>query len=380
MTDIILLLAALFLGLLIAYRWVRRKESGEGGDPFVDGLEAMVRRDWREAGRCFKRAAEQDSDNIRAYEQLGRVFRELGDLPKAVKIHSDLTVREGLSGTDRSRIHLELAKDLRKMARLREAQEAVAKAVEADRRNVSALVVQLELHEQEQRWDDALSVLKRIESVSGREQHNRRSQILVEHGRQKMADGQGRPGRILVKEALKLNPKTAAGYILMGDSYLAEARIEEAIQYWEKLPFEVPERASLVFERLEAVYFDHGRFGEMEKFYARVIQQRPENADAYLALAGFYERKGEFQQAIGILENGLAKIPGSLDLSRMLIRLLARSGQTQRLVSYTVELADRLLRKSRLYRCRSCGHESDEFHFRCPNCQAWDTLERPKLN
>ncbi|MFA7330315.1 MAG: tetratricopeptide repeat protein [Candidatus Delongbacteria bacterium] len=378
--DILFLLAALLIGLLIAYRWVRRKESGEGGDPFVDGLEAMVRRDWREAGRCFKRAVEQDSENIRAYEQLGRVFRELGELPKAVKIHSDLTVREGLSGVDRSRIHLELAKDLRKMGRLREAQEAAAKAVEADRRNVAALVVQLELHEQERRWDDALSVLKRIESVSGREQNNRRSQILVEQGRQKMADGQGRPGRILVKEALKLNPKSAAGYILMGDSYLTESRIDEAIQYWEKLPFEVPERASLVFERLEAVYFDHGRFGEMEKFYTRVIQQRPDNPDAYLALAGFYERKGDFALAISILENGLAKIPGSLDLSRMLIRLLARSGQTQRLVTYTVELADRLLRKSRLYRCRSCGHESDEFHFRCPGCQGWETLERPKLN
>jgi lipopolysaccharide biosynthesis regulator YciM len=299
---------------------------------------------------------------------------------KAVKIHSDLTVREGLSGTDRSRIHLELAKDLRKMSRLREAQEAVAKAVEADRRNVAALVVQLELHELEKRWDDALSVLKRIESVSGREQNNRRSQILVEQGRAKMDEGQGRPGRILVKEALKLNPKCAAGYILMGDSYLTEARIDEAIQYWEKLPFEVPERANLVFARLEAVYFDHGRFGEMEKFYTRVIQQRPENPDAYQALAGFYERKGDFQQAINVLENGLAKIPGGLDMSRMLIRLLARSGQTQRLVAYTVDLADRLLRKSRLYHCRSCGHESEDFHFRCPNCQAWDTLERPKLN
>ncbi len=380
MIDIIYLLAALLIGLLIAYSWARRKESGEGGDPFVDGLEAMVRRDWREAGRCFKRAVEQDSENIRAYEQLGRVFRELGELPKAVKIHSDLTVREGLSGVDRSRIHLELAKDLRKMGRLREAQEAAAKAVEADRRNVSALVVQLELHEQEQRWNDALAVLKRIESVSGREQNNRRSQILVEQGRQKMADGQGRPGRILVKEALKLNPKSAAGYILMGDSYLTESRIDEAIQFWEKLPFEVPERASLVFERLEAVYFDHGRFGEMEKFYTRVIQQRPENPDAYLALAGFYERKGDFALAVSILENGLAKIPGSLDLSRMLIRLLARSGQTQRLVTYTVELADRLLRKSRVYRCRTCGHESDEFHFRCPGCQGWETLERPQLN
>lgn len=377
MMDILILLGALLAGLLLAYRWVRRREIGEGGDPFVDGLEAMVRRDWREAARCFKRAVEQDSDNIRAYEQLGRVYRELGDLQRAVKIHSDLTVREGLSGVDRSRIHLELAKDLRKMGRLREAQEASEKSVQADRRNVAALVVRLELFELQEQWEEALETLKRIESVSGREQGLRRSQILVEQARKKMDEGQGRPGRVLVKEALKLNPASAAAYILMGDSYLAENRIDEAIQYWEKLPFEAPERAALVFDRLERVYFEHGRFEEMEKFYQRVIQSRPENPDAYQALAGFYERKGEYQQAIRVLEGGLEKIPGSLGLGRLLIRLFSRSGDTQRLTEFTVELADRLLRKARTYRCRGCGHELEEFHFRCPTCHGWDMLERP---
>jgi lipopolysaccharide biosynthesis regulator YciM len=377
MTDTLILLAALLVVLILAYRWVRRRETGEGGDPFVDGLEAMVRRDWREAARCFKRAVEQDSDNLRAYEQLGRVYRELGDLPRAVKIHSDLTVREGLSGVDRSRIHLELAKDLRKMGRLREAQEASEKSVQADRRNVAALVVRLELFELQEQWDEALETLKRIESVSGREQGLRRSQILVEQARRRMADGQGRPGRVLVKEALKINPASAAAYILMGDSYLAENRVEEAIQYWEKLPFEAPDRADLVFDRLERVYFDTGRFDEMEKFYQRVIMSRPENPDAYQALAGFYERKGDYQRAIAVLETGLEKNKGSLALSRLLIRLFSRAGEDRRLMDFTTELADRLLRKARLYRCRACGHELEDFHFRCPDCHAWDTLERP---
>jgi len=377
MKEILILLAALLVVLVLAWRWVKKRETGEGGDPFVDGLEAMVRRDWREAARCFKRAAEQDSDNIRAYEQLGRVHRELGDLQRAVKIHSDLTVREGLSGVDRSRIHLELAKDLRKMGRLREAQEAAEKAVQADRRNVAALVARLELFEAQEQWDEALETLKRIESVSGREQNLRRAQILVEQARRKMEEGQGRPGRILVKEALKLNPASAAAYILMGDSYLGEDRVDEAIQYWEKLPFECPERADLVFDRLERVYFEHGRFEEMEKFYSRVIQSRPERPEAYLALSGFYERKGEYHQAIGVIEEGLVKAPTSLALGRMLIRLLARSGQQQRMVDYTVQLAERLLKKARIWRCRACGHELEDYHFRCPSCHAWETLERP---
>jgi lipopolysaccharide biosynthesis regulator YciM len=115
----------------------------------------------------------------------------------------------------------------------------------------------------------------------------------------------------------------------------------------------------------------------MERFYSRVIQSRPERPDAYLALAGFYERKGEFNEAIRVLESGLEKVPDNLGLARLFIRLLARAGQTQRLVDFTVNLADRLMQRARIWKCRACGQAGEDFHFRCPACHAWDTLERP---
>lgn len=373
----LLLLAALLLGLLILFQWVnRREESAETVDPFVDGLEAMLRKDWKEAARLFRKAVEKDSDNIRAYEQLGRVYRELGDVQRAMKIHRELTVRGGLSAGDQARVLLELARDLRQVGRLDEALDSARKAVKADKRNVAALVTQLEILELKDEWTEALDVLKKIESLSGREQNLRRSMILVEQARTKIEEGSGRPGRILLKDALKLNPGCAAAYLLMGDSYHSEERMEEAIQYWERLPFEAPEHASLVFERLERYYFETGRFSEMEDFYKRVIASKPGNPDATMALAGFYQRKGETDLATRILDEGLERNPGDITLSRMLIRLLARSGNTKRLCSFTVELADRLLEASKLYRCRSCGHESREFDFRCPKCRGWETMGR----
>jgi len=376
--NTLLLLLAILVGLAIGYSVVSKRLARRRGDedPFVAGLEAMLRKDWKQALAHLRLAVERDSDHVRAYLELGRVHRELGDLARAAKIHRGLTVRAGLSEAERAAIHLELAQDLRLQGRLQEALETVAKAVAADRRHVPALLARLELQEALERWEEALDTLKRIESLTQSDQKKRRSLILVEQARQKIEDGQGRPGRVLIKDALKLNPACASAYLLMGDSYEGEERVDEAIAYWEKLPFEAPEHAALVFERLERVYFENGRFGDIERFYARVIESRPESADAYLALAGFHERKGDYREAVKVLDRGLERIKDSLSLSRMLIRLLARAGDTRRLCAFTVDLADRLMERARRWRCRSCGHETTEHGFRCPACHGWETLER----
>ena len=40
-------------------------------------------------------------------------------------------------------------------------------------------------------------------------------------------------------------------YLLMGDSYEDEERVDEAIAYWEKLPFEAPDSPEIVCKSVE---------------------------------------------------------------------------------------------------------------------------------
>jgi lipopolysaccharide assembly protein B len=376
-TNSLFLVLALVVVLGSIYRFVQGRIEGEAPvDAFISGLEAMLAKDWKQAAHFLRLAVECDSDHIRAYEKLGQVYRELGETARAMKIHRELTIRGGLSSKDRSRVYLELSRDLRSLGLLDEAMASAKRAVKADRNHLAALLAKLELHEVQDQWDDALEVLKRVESVSDCDQKMRRGLILVEQARVKALEGSGRAGRILAKDALKLNPSCAAAFIMIGDSYMEEGRVDEAIQNWEKVPFETPGHAALVFERLESVFFEHGRFGEMEAFYQRVIHSQSSSPDAYQALAGFYERKGEYEQAISVLEDGLEKTDGSLYLARMMVRILGRSGQTGKLCSFTVELAEHLMERASLWTCRSCDHESADYHFRCPSCRTWGGLEK----
>jgi lipopolysaccharide assembly protein B len=365
--------------LVILYYVVSRSKPQTDHDHLIDGLEAMLESDWKKAAHHLRLAVELDSDNIRAYEQLGCVYRELGEYKRAFRIHRDLTVRSGLPANRKARIFMELARSLRQLGKIEEALEASEKAASADRKNIEAQVVRLELLECKSDWDGALAQLKRIETSSQRDQNHRRSLILVEQAKELITAGNGRQGRIQIKEALKKNSACAPAYLLMGDSYLKEDRNEEAIKYWEQLPFEAPGHGYLVFERLEKLYFECNCFSEMEKFYRRVIDQGLNTPEAYLALAGFYERKGELDRAMSLIEQGMEKTNNDLNLARFKVKLLARTGDHGKLSAFAQELANSTIEKSSGFTCTHCGTEYSEYEFRCKKCCNWESLERTCL-
>ncbi len=355
-------LLLIIIVLVVVYNLLDRRLDKPSRDYYVDGLDAMVRKDFRQAAHAFRRAVEADSDNVLAYEKLGHVYRELGDLQRAAKIHRELTVRGGISPEDRARILLSLSDDLIRMGREDEARQAAEKAALEDKRNINSFITLLGLHERAGRWEDALAALKKAESLGGQPLKERRARITVELARAQIAAGKGRQGRVMLKDALKEDPCCVPAMVLMGDSYKDEGRDEEAIRYWERVPFEVPASAWQVFDRIESLYFEKGRFGDVEALYQRVIHSNPENPDAWVALAQFHERKGELEQAISMCHEGLQKTGESIDVARMLIRLLGRKGDSRELISFTSRLVDRLMeddRRERERRVRTTALEED---------------------
>ena len=340
-------LAIVAAALYVLYRMYEARGGRPSQDYYVDGLDAMVRKDFREAAQCFRQAVEADSDHVPAYEKLGNVYRELGDIRRAAKIHRELTVRSGLAPDQLARIQLSLCDDLTRLGRPEEARQAVERAAQADRRNIAVQLRLMEIHEAAGRPEEAMAALKRVEALGHQDLKETRARIKVALARVQIAAGKGRAGRVLLKEALKDHPRCFAAMLLIGDSYQLENRIDEALQSWERVPFEVPEEGWQVFERIEKVYFESGRFGDVESLYRRVIQKSPENPDAWVALAQFYERKGELDQAVTLCRDGLEKTGRSIDVARMMIRLLGRKGDSRELIVFTSQLVERLMEGAR---------------------------------
>ncbi len=359
--------------LLVA---LKRKKRNNAEEEFTSGLEAMLVRDWRTAATHLQRVVQQDSEQVRAYIKLGQVYRELGEIQRALKIHRELTVRGGLQAETMARIHCEYARDLILAGQPEPALKAVDKALESNRRSAEAFKLRLKLLEQLGRWDAAHECARRLEAVTSKDLSQRRALILVESAREVAASGKGRAARVKCKDAIKLYSACAPAYLLIGDTYEQEGRIDEAIVFWTKLPFAAPRYASLVFDRLERVLFEQGRFGEIESFYRKVIDSNPQNSDGYLRMAGFQERKGNFDEAFKVLDLGREQVEADMDLVRMQIRLLAKRKNFNELSRCALEFTERMFHRHQQYKCETCGALAAEAPFRCPTCGSWESYQR----
>ncbi|MCB1047345.1 MAG: tetratricopeptide repeat protein, partial [Calditrichaeota bacterium] len=226
----LIMLAIVAAALYVLYRMFENRSSRPSHDHYVDGLDAMVRKDYREAAQCFRQAVEADSDHVLAYEKLGNVYRELGDIRRAAKIHRDLTVRAGLAPDQLARIQLSLCDDLLLLDRPEEARQAAEKAAQADRRNITVQLRLLELNESAGRLEEAMAALKRVETLGQQDLKETRARLKVGLALLQIQTNKGRAGRVLLKEALKDHPRCFKAMLLIGDSYQIEGRIEDALQ------------------------------------------------------------------------------------------------------------------------------------------------------
>jgi len=169
------------------------------------------------------------------------------------------------------------------------------------------------------------------------------ARYLVEQGAQLSADGHHHKARLVLKDAIKHDTACADAYGMIGDSYAAEGRIDDAVKWWERLARAVPERAGEVFERLEDHLYDLGEFERMAGIYERFLDETPGNLEATLAYADLLQRKGQVEGSIELLTRLRQDVddPGRVD--RKLVLLYNRAGDRERALSLALAICEREL-------------------------------------
>jgi lipopolysaccharide biosynthesis regulator YciM len=148
------------------------------------------------------------------------------------------------------------------------------------------------------------------------------------------------------------------------------------VDTWREAALRHPERASLVFDRLERAVFELGRFGEMTGFYRELLHRTPREASppALLALAEFHRRRGDLDEAESFIQEALEVEPEHARAHR----LLAKVALDRRDPEAGLARLDRVLRSLSEERgagtCRSCGKPLAAPEWRCPHCRSLDPL------
>ena len=362
-------------------RWIDRRRLRETPH-YMLGLNFLVDGQVDLAIDELTQATSSGGDALEIQMILGNLLRQKGQVARAITLHQSLLQRPDLTPIEHAYVLLCLGLDYRHGGFVDRALEAFLEVVHLDPRNRYALVNLQRLHEEQQQWVKAAEVRQTIQRLDKTDQPENR-QILAflrnQIGRAFLQAGAVKEAAATFTDAIETDATTAPAYLNLGDLRAADGDAAGAIASWEQLTRAVPERAHLVFARLERAYASAGDPGRFVSLCQRLIAQHPQDWRARLALSRHVSAAGHHGAALDLLFDALPHHPHALIIHQEVWRVLGALEFNAVLVGRYTDLTRGAVFYLDPHICTTCRYRSTELLWQCPQCHDWDTFIEERI-
>ncbi len=395
MTETLVLLAALLAllaGLAAGKAWERYKLRGglwidrrraRGSPHYILGLNHLVSNQIDLAIDELTKAAQLDSDALEIHLILGNLYRENGQVSKAIQIHQRLLQRARMTTLEHAHVLLCLGLDFRHGGFIDRAAETFSEVVRLDPRNTHALLNLEKLHEEQHEWQEARVIRQRMAEAAGDKENPRDQAILAflenELGLQALRDQRPEQAIKHFEAATHLDEKTVPAYLNLGDVRLALGQPKAAIDVWEKIVQIAPERAYLAFTRLKSAYVGIGAPTRFLDLCRRLVDANPQDWRARLALGQHLAENGDPVQGLDLLFESLVHNPHGLAIHQVIWRTLSALEFQAGLVTRYINLTRDAVFYLDPHICMRCRYRSTELLWQCPQCHEWNTFVEERM-
>jgi len=394
MTTQLYLLAVLFallLGLMVGKAWERYKlRDGRWIDRrrlrqtphYMLGLNFLVDNQVDQAIEELTHAASTDTDALEIQMILGNLYREKGQVGRAVNVHQALLQRPDLTKLEHAYVLLCLGLDFRHGGFVDRALEAFQEVLQLDSRNRYALVNLQKLYEDQHQWAEALRVREQIARIdAGRRPDD---QQILGFLRNEIGSAQQRAGEAVgaastFSEAIDVDARTVPAYLNLGDVRERQGNLRAAVEAWERLIDAVPEHAYFAFDRLERAYRTLGTPHRFVELCERLITRDPQGWRSRLALSRHLAAAGQHRAAFDRLLDALPHHPHALAIHQQIWETLAALGFDATLIRRYVDLTREAVFYLDPHICRRCRYRSTELLWQCPQCHEWNTFVEERM-
>lgn len=385
-------IATLLLGLaagkawerykLVEGKWVDRRRIRQTPH-FIVGLNDLVGGRLEQAVEQFEAALALDPDALELRLMLGNLYRERGQVSRAIQEHQPLLQRPRLSPMESANILLCLGLDYRQAGFVDRATEAFSEVLKLDPTNEAALVNLEKLQEEQQQWREAHATRQRL-SVLGSDTARARSKTILaflEHalGQDAVTRGDLPASVRHFEAAIELDRTVIPAYLGLGDVRRRLGDAAGAAAAWEAVVGVSPDRAWLVLERLETLYVSEGRADRFEALCKRLATASPREWRARAALAKHYRAHGRFQDALDLLFHALEHNPHAIAIHQAIWALLSDMQVPQALMARYIDLTGQAVFYRDPHICTRCRYRSSELLWQCPQCHEWSTFVEERI-
>jgi lipopolysaccharide biosynthesis regulator YciM len=377
--GVALLVLGILVGRALTLAVDRRKGRGAIGEQphYLLGLNYLISNQPDLAMVELSQAVRGETDAIEAYLALGNLFREKGQVERAIDIHKSLLHRAHITELGRMQALFSLGLDFKKAGLVDRAERTLLELVRRDPENLSGWHCLGKVYEEMGRWQDAIETQQRIQSLSGATDDRLLASLWTQRGRQAFAEGDHTSALSHFRTALGLDAAYEPARIGAGDCLMETGDTDAALAQWEEaLGDDAAWAGDALLRMLAACEGSESlvRLDRLDAACSLVLDRHPRSWRAMWVQARLHHERGEDERSREALTKALFERPGSLTVQRALWQAYAAENLDWAELGGLLDRAGREAKLVDPYVCLRCGFKSTQAFPRCPHCHEWNTL------
>lgn len=363
-------------------RWIDRRRVRQSPH-FILGLNYLVAGQVDLAIEELERAARIDTGALELRLVLGNLYREKGQVGRAIQEHQALLQRPRLNRIEHANVLLCLGLDYRRGGFVDRAGAAFADVLKLDPENEPALINLEKLQEDQHQWQEAYVTRRRLAQIAGPPDQPKSQLILAflenELGLQALKDQHLADAARRFEAAIELDPGVMPAYLHLGDSKAGQGDLRGAIATWERAIAVAPDRAHLALARLGQAYTTLGMPNAFAELCQRLTAASPREWRARAALAQQLVNSGQPDRALALLFEALEHNPHALAIHQAIWSTLSVLDLPKQLVARYIEITKQSVFYLDPHVCVRCRYRSTELIWQCPHCHEWNTFVEERI-
>ncbi len=370
----------LLLPVAVAYGWIMGKHSAKKelqkhqsslNQALTSSVTLLLNNKEEQAFDRLIQYLDDTPANIENYLTLAKLFRKKGEIDKAIAIH------EGLVNTDQITIpsyeleiiKMELAQDFMSAGMLDHALETLNPLLKSEHANESLLMV-LHIFEQTREWQKGIDAYLKTKATSLTDQ----SRQMVSHFYCELADQSDniKNKKQLYKRALKVNSNCIRSLVSLAKLYLMLNHKQQSRELIIQVLDQEPSFAPALFDIASECFVDE--FEQAAWLYWLIQEKNISSVNAHNQMADYIAKEKGVEAARQYIIQQLQYVPSVrgfsklIELEKELFMSNEHYDQLLKLIKHYIELKPN-------YECKSCGFSTNNFNWRCPACNNWQTIK-----
>ena len=376
---VVLIILVFLFGLFLGARLPMPRRKGRGDrDPrqspgYIRGMYAMLTGDVETAIENLSKVVELSSDPIEVYLALGNLYRQRGQIDRAIRVHQSLLTRAGLSEEDRVLALNALGMDFRTGGLMDRSMKTFRESLALSPKDPDALTHLVKLSEDLGEWGDAYDYAVRLHKVRRHRDPSIQSYLLAQKAQRLAEGGMHLRAAWDLHRAIRLYPENMMAYIFLARLRLKVGKPEKARRVLQKALRAIPHKSFMVLGLLKEVSLQtQDVAGYMQTLHS--LAEEHHQKRAMLQLLQEYLDLKRRDQVMPLVRELVKHFGRSRLVQRTLWDLLRKgllSQEEQDELTAMLAASDQMMDH---FNCIYCGYKTLEILHRCPNCKEWHSF------